>query len=330
MLVERGLQEQLQELNQELRKRRAAGPEKEMLRRSMRERLGRFAALQPMGEKEVKAWSGGRAMVGVDGSVNFYGHGFPYVVYLFQALARSTRPAEDRCRVALSEVRSPMLPGDRQLLASSGREEVEAWESLRHRRLAEMEVEVAIEAVKAFRPFLVLFDGGLTRYAVQAGRRWEEYRRLALAEGVLTVGVIEETGTSLLSDTLGEGLPETLRGEYDRVLLFGLLDPGECFRLREDILFKRGDFYTCFARLSWHPQAVACDFFREQVKEVPRLMNYLFTVTPQGGRGIPLWLDLVDREARISGRDLEMMLSACVETEIREIFLTPQRERRDF
>lgn len=337
LVFDEGIKARLLELNGHLAARRAARPAGEALRRLLEDNLGFFDELAPMSGEEIAAWSRGRPVVGVDGSVNLYGDSYPYILYIFQAVARPTKPLRGKERLICSSVISPLFPGDRKAFEEE-RRRVErenrapesAWEGLRHRELARLEVEVAIRAAEEFEPALMIFDGGFMRYAVQALDVWKRYRKIALDRGILSVGVIEETATDIIVKTLGRSLPPGLEGEYDRSLLFGLLRPGESFRMREEIEFKSSEIYTAFARFSRHPQAVACDFFREQAGEAGRILNFLYTITPQGGRGFPLWLDIVDQETRITNQDVEMMLSTYLGRDLVEVFLMPHRERRDF
>ncbi|HHY48058.1 MAG TPA: DNA double-strand break repair nuclease NurA [Firmicutes bacterium] len=337
LVFDEGIKVRLRELNDRLATRRAGRPGFDDFRRLLEANLGRFVSLAPISEDEIDSWAQGRPVVGVDGSVNSYGESYPYVLHIFQASARTTRPLDGKDHLTCSSVVSPLFPEDRRALEDERdrlmREDKPlelAWEGLRHRRLAELEVEVAIRAVNEIRPFLVIFDGGFMRYVVQAFDKWNEYRRVSLEQGVISVGVIEETATKLIAEVLGDKLPPGLRDEHDRSLLFGVLREGEALGIREDIRFKRSEFYTAFARFSRHPQAIACDFFREQVDHVKEVLDFLYTITPQGGRGMPLWLDIVDQEVRITGQDLEMMLSLYLDRDLMEMFLRPHRDRRDY
>ncbi|OAT85749.1 DNA double-strand break repair nuclease NurA [Desulfotomaculum copahuensis] len=119
-------------------------------------------------------------------------------------------------------------------------------------------------------------------------------------------------------------------GIYDRELLFGLLEPGECLFTHPQVEVKNAGLYTVFARLSRHPQAVAVDFLCAQAGVAKEVMRYLYTITPAGSRGIPLFLDLVDAEVRLSHRDVRLLAGAGLDPAVRECFFTAQRQRRDY
>lgn len=126
------------------------------------------------------------------------------------------------------------------------------------------------------------------------------------------------------------GTPAGYPGIYDRELLFGLLEPGECLFINPDVEVKNAGLYTVFARLSRHPQAVAVDFLRDQAGAAKTVMRYLYTITPAGSRGIPFFLDLVDAEVRLSHRDVRLLAGAGLDPAVQECFFTAQRQRRDY
>lgn len=306
----------LRDFNRELRHRTAALGDRTRLRERLARAGGRFLKLGQDGACRC----GEGPLVAVDGSVNGFGGGYPYVVYLFRAAARSSYGD----RAVEHGFLSPLVPTHRQEVAAVSREagvpREYALTMVRDRHLCRLELRAARAAVTRFRPSLVLFDGGFLRYANHAHDEWEVYCREARTVGAISVGVIEEAGSS--------GLARAVTGEdfFDRDLLFGLLEPGEA-------LFpapvKRG-FYTVFARLSRHPQAVACDFLPEHRESALAVMQYLYRITPSDSRGIPLFLDLVDAEIRLDEREVELLLTTWVEADLRERFLVPHRSRRTY
>jgi hypothetical protein len=311
-----GLAACLRAFGTELRRRGAMLGDRAILRERILRAGGRFVRLGGAGDYPF----GSAPLVAVDGSTHGFGGSYPYVVYLFRAAARSSRGE----RVVEQGYLSPLVAAHREEVAQvAAREGVPREHALllvRDRQLCRLEVRAATAAVGAVGPGLVLFDGGFLRYAHHAPEEWEEYCRTARAAGAVSVGVIEEAASSgLARAVVGEGF-------FDRDLLFGLLDPGEA-------LFpapvKRG-VYTVFARLSRHPQPVACDFLPEHSQQAPAVMEYLYRITPSDSRGIPLFLDLVDAEVRLDEREVELLLTTWVEADLRERFLVPHRARRTY
>ena len=88
------------------------------------------------------------------------------------------------------------------------------------------------------------------------------------------------------------------------------------------------DYYTVFARMGSTPQAVACDFLPGQEEHLLPAMNLIYSLTPPQGRGIPAWLDLVDREVRLNKKSMESLVMNGLDPAVRERFFKSNRERR--
>lgn len=312
----------LQETNDELVARTRTGAYREV-RRRLQQSVGFFLLLEAFTPREIQELSAGRPLVAVDGSVNSLGISYPHILLLFQAYAKCSTGGG----CLQSDILTPLLPKHLQRLGKDNSDN-QQLAGAQKRILAAMELQVAMEAIKEYKPWLVLFDGGFMRFTRHAPKQWEEYRRLALAAGVLSVGVIEEAESHGLSRVLG------LTGEgqvpvYDRELLFGVLAPGECFVTYPEREVK-SEFCTVFARLSRQPQATAYDFLPEQASSREEVMRFLFTITPSGSRGIPVFIDIVDAEVRVSKREMELLVSAYLDAGLRERFFIPNRQRRSY
>jgi hypothetical protein len=331
------LQQLMIALNDIVNEGQRAWPSKEEVRSYLGKKVGRIKKVTPLTGEEVARAAGGRPLVGVDGSVIGYGSGFPHSLYLFRALAASTFSSLDDS-ITKVDIFYPASPAHRREIeqrleetATEGREitpEMAVSQIVRE-RLARLEIEAAIAALKEYNPFLLLLDGGFLRYRELAPGEWEEYRKLSLAKEGFSVGVIEEIGTfDLARDLLAEkGL--TPGYSSDREVLFGVFEPGEWLQVYPKVRYKKG-YYTCFARPGGHPQAVAYDFFPEHREGVEKIMGLLFSLIPQGGRGIPWWLDQIDRAVRISRREVELLADTCLDRLVRERLFIPQRERRNW
>lgn len=327
MLLDNNLYELLQKANGRLKGRTYKNTAKE-IRRQLEQFVGFFLTLKPLTPEEINSLSGERPVVAVDGSVNSAGASFPHVLYLFQAYAKSSSGGG----TVLSDILCPLLPEHYKRLSKFAKGENLSEEYMlvqaKNHILTTLELQAAMEAVKKYRPWLVLFDGGFMRFTRHAPAEWENYCLLARSSGILSVGVIEEAESFGLSRALG-----ITRGEetpvYDRELLFGIMEPGECFLAGPELEIK-SEFYTVFARLSRSPQATAYDFIPENADDVVNVMRYLYTITPSGSRGVPLFLDMVDAEVRITRRDMELLLSAYLDAGVREKFFVPHRQRRDY
>lgn len=327
MLPDDQLYRLLQEVNGQLEERARKQPSA-IVRRQLSKSAGRFLNLQPLGEEEIKKLAFGRPVVAVDGSVNSVGAHYPHLLFIFQAYARSS----EGDGVVLSDIITPLIPEHNKRLSNLKENNDLPEEYLlaqtRNRVLAALELDVATGAVEKFSPWLVLFDGGFMRFLRHAPAEWEHYTRVSRSAGVISVGVIEEAESTGLSRTLGMHDSEEFL-LYDRELLFGTLNLGECLLVHPEQKIK-SDFYTVFARLSRSPQAIACDFLPENTGKVPCILRYLYTITPASSRGVPLLLDIVDKDVRLTHRDLELILSAYLDAGLMEKFFVPHRKRRDY
>ena len=186
--------------------------------------------------------------------------------------------------------------------------------------LPALELAAAVEAILKFRPEVMLFDGGFIRYRRHAPEKWEQMEKTLLERDVLGVGIIEEAQSQAVAKLLTDEV-----GIFDREILFGLLNPGEALFFAETL--KEG-FFTVFARLSRHPQAIAIDFLESQKDRALPVLNLLYTLTPEGSRGIPLFLDIIDAKTKLSEEVVELLLASCFDREILELYLRPLREER--
>ncbi|MDI6601609.1 MAG: DNA double-strand break repair nuclease NurA [Thermoanaerobacteraceae bacterium] len=311
--MEDGLKEILKGINSILREKRDAKPSKMVMRQAIEDKLGNIVRVNPGSKAD---WI--KSILVVDGSFNSYGSSFPYIINFFRSLALFSSGNE---RIFLNDIYMPLL--DMESFQDEDGEDV--MKDIRDRRMAEMEVEAAIEGIKRFGASLVVFDGGFLRYEDKAKDVFEDYRELCREAGAVSVGVIEEIGTFDMARKLRDGLGYPV--EDDRELLFGVLEPYEILEVRDEMQFKRG-LYTVFARPSMHPNPVAYDFFEEDKGRALEIVRFLISLTPAESRGIPLILDIVDSEAKIRSDEVEALVDSFLDKDIKEGLFRPQRDRR--
>ncbi|HHV34072.1 MAG TPA: DNA double-strand break repair nuclease NurA [Syntrophomonadaceae bacterium] len=318
---------ELIELNRYLEKRhRVGGTIRE--RRQRADQKGVFALLSELSGKEISSFFQGRPLVGVDGSLAAYGANYPYVVTFFRALAHTTSSGSNE-RIWAQEIFSPLLPRYQEKMEeriNKGQGPDEAMAHLRWETLATLEAKVALQALE-LEPRLMVLDGGFARLKMHAPEIWNGLKDTALQQEVLLLGVTEEIATCSLAQTLfveGEqGLPGLMG---DREILFGLLQPGETYRLHEGDSGEQGRLYARFAR---HPQVVAVDYLKDQENIFEPALNFLYSITPSHGRGFPLWLDVVDAEVRLSKEEVDAMIATYLDPAMAEVFLRPLRASRE-
>ncbi|MDH7578806.1 MAG: DNA double-strand break repair nuclease NurA [Bacillota bacterium] len=324
-----GLVSELKELNNYLKKRKQVQGSYEARRREARQK-GLFFPLRRLGRDEIEDFFRGFPLVGVDGSLNTVGASFPYTVTFFRALARSSRVGAGGEQIWVYQIFSPLLPEHRAKVEEKLKlrlDPEEAVARLRWETLAALEAEVGKRALEKEHPRLLLWDGGFARLETHAPSIWNDVKSRALGEGVVMLGITEEIATSVL----GGALP--VPGEYgvgelaaDREILYGLLRPGEGFQRKKEDREKVGRVYV---RLARHPQVIAVDYFPEQSEDLLPALNFLYTITPEHGRGFPFWLDLVDAEVRITREQVEVLLANYLDPALAEVYFRPLRARRD-
>lgn len=324
------LKKKLIELNDNLKKQN----DKQLsynIRDIISKNIGDFKIIEKMSDKEINEWIKNQPIIIVDGSTNSYGNSFPYIISLFQAMAKCNVDINHEDIIIKSDILTPLYDKDREeILKEAENAKIPpdlVFSKKKSEILARLEVEVAIKAVKKFKPRLVIFDGGFLRYAGKCRDLWEEYKELALQNNVLSVGIIEEIGTHEIEKHLGNLLPNEFHGMFDRELLYGLLKEGEVLFLNDALRTKK-DFYTCFARLSKDPQAIAFDFFGEQIKEAENIIKFSYRLTDVNSRGINILLDIVDEQTKISNEILDLYISTFISPNIKEKFLKPKRNKR--
>lgn len=206
-----------------------------------------------------------------------------------------------------------------------------ADENRRSAKMAQLEIETAIQSLEAMDPFLIMLDGSLVQYRIKCKQAWEEFYDLVLKKGVLVVGVIEEIKTDFLYPVIREDVEWDADGLSDRELLFGLLDVGEMLVVDERVVqpSKEG-LVTCFVRLSRDPHPIALDMLKEQQEHLYDTACLLYSLTSKDGRGIPLWLDIVDREVRITDRMMESLVDCYIDEDLRYRLLRAKRENRGY
>ncbi len=300
-------------------------PSLEIRRQSLRQ-CAQFGFLRRLDRQEIIEASRGRSLVAVDGSRADYGGLYPYNVCAIQVLARASTD-NDPDRLAEAAVYCPLDPNlYAEISESAARnrvEEGEAYRRLMGEKMAHMEIKLAFKALQIIKPYMLMLDGGFLLF--DRFPEWNELVAQAINLDCILVGVIEEVATSELCSLTGLEVPEIRI--YDREFLFGLLKPGEMAVVGGEKAIKR-DYYTVFARMGSTPQAVACDFLPGQEEHLLPAMNLIYSLTPPQGRGIPAWLDLVDREVRLNKKSMESLVMNGLDPAVRERFFKSNRERR--
>ncbi|SJZ75701.1 DNA double-strand break repair nuclease NurA [Selenihalanaerobacter shriftii] len=322
------LKEILLNTNKELRTKYSIDDnlDKIELRDKIEDEVGELVDLNKMTNNDLQHWLGKESIVGVDGSVNKIGSNYPHYLFLLQALAKSTEKkdiieAELFCPLTSISKEEIIDFIDKQEEKGKRLSKQDAANKIRISKLAELELEVALQSIKNWDPKLIMLDGSLIRYRIEDEDKWKELKELAIKENVLLVGIIEEIGTR----EIGKRLSGDLRGNdfYDREILFGLLEKGEMLSLEFKIGFK-----TAFMRTSRDPQVIGIDILDEQQNDLQKIADLVYTLTPEDGRGVPVWLDIVDNEVRISDQMIKNLVETYLDSDLqRRLFYSKRDER---
>jgi len=272
-------------------------------------KVGVFSELKKLEEAQLKSFG---VVVGVDGSTNRMGGAYPHYIDLFQALAKPT-VGED---LYLNECNTPMLDN----LNKGSEFELEK----KNKMLAQIELDAAINSIDRQNPSLIMMDGGLVRYILEDNDKFKELSEKCEERGIVLIGVIEDTKTNIISRA------NSIDNSYfDRELLYGRLEIGELLEVH-DAYNKKFEFgiSSAFLRTSSFASAIGLDILSSQKNYLKDVANLVYTLTPFNSRGIPLWLDIVDKEVRITDSLIKMMLEEYLDRDIYERFFVSERDRR--
>lgn len=290
-------------------------PDRGFLRKIIVEKgTGSFLKCKKMDSDMLSSIVEKGGVAGVDGSTNSGGGIFPYMVTLQQALAGSCSRREE---ILLSDAFSPLL-FEEDLSEDDYRAYIK-------KNLAALEANAAILAVEEFKPAVLLIDGSLVRFKIESPRLWEKLKQKALEHGTLLAGVVEGISTGIISSALENVMPQIPYRAMDWEMLFGLLEVGEVLEMAPG-LFKEG-LRTCFARFSYDPKPIGIDMPEEQYAFLDQVKDLLFTLTPVNGRGIPLWLDIIDKKVRITDTMMEGLLNTYLGEDYAEYILAKRSKR---
>ena len=98
----------------------------------------------------------------------------------------------------------------------------------------------------------------------------------------------------------------------DRELFYGVLEEGEMFEW-EDWSVAGSGLWKMVMRTSKNPVPIGLDGLQSQQEERFQLAGLVYTLTPEQGRGIPYWLDIVDRQVRVTNPLVQTMVEQYID-----------------
>ena len=300
------------------------GLDRKELRSFIHNHIGEIKRLEKLDSKHLALYETKGGIVGVDGSTNKMGGAYPHFVEAYQALAKST--THQNQPLMLADIYSPLYP-EQEESPLEGEERI--IEDKKNIKLSTIEVEAALESINKFKPYAILMDGGLIRYNIYAHDKCIELKERCEKEGIILVGVIKDIKTSIIGDTMKDLNPNIEECFYDRELLFGQLDYGEIILIRDEVNKKEPKGYSsAFLRSSLAPTVIGMDIIESQKEYLEEMARLVFTLTPENSRGVPLWLDIVDKEVKISDEIMRGLMERYMDRGIYERFFVSERDKR--
>lgn len=286
--------------------------EREDFINSLEKKVGKVVKFEHLSADELSKIDD---LVGVDGSVNRSGGAYPHYIEIYQGLAKSTKYGE----IYLSNVYTPTL--------NEGFEIEEKREQL----LATIEIDSALEYIRKKSPHVLMMDGGFIRYKINCPYKFKDLREICQQKNILLFGVIKDIKTSIIGRALEYG-----KAIYDRELLFNKFQVGEGILINNEVNKKYIDkglgegFSSAFVRSSNFPGAVGIDILDLQEEYLTFATRLVCTLTPLNSRGVPLWLDIVDKDVKITDEIIRATLESYLDRDLYERFFISERDKRTY
>lgn len=264
--------------------------------------LGEFYMSRHLTDEEMNSFLP-KGIAAVDGSNNSYGGADPNIIHFLRACYI---PDMKRDRVEEVRILSPLV--DVEVSPKS--------------ELSKLELIAAMKGLEKYDSKALLMDGGLIRYILDAEDEYNELIELVKERDTLFMGVIEDMKSRSISKALNvDG--------FDRELLFGKLAPGEAFFLHDELnLKKESSISTIYLRPGNDPMAISIDFpnFLGDKREL--ITNLVRTLTPDMSRGIPFILDIVDKYAKVTDKDMQYFIKKYISEDVKRLYLDEARQKR--
>ncbi len=306
------LEGQLKEVNTNLKNKYdfIFNLDKDAFRKELTNNVGRLIKMEKFPKEKLSKY---KRTVGVDGSNNRSGGAFPHYIEIFQGLAKST----DGNEVYKNRVYTPTL------------NDIYDDKNLSQKYLATIEIETALEYIDEYDFDYLMMDGGFIRYKINCLDLFTELREKCEAKNIILFGVIKDLKTNVIARSL-----EIDESIYDREILFNRLNTGEALLIRNEInkkFIKDGlgeGFSSAFMRTAKFPGAVGLDILDTQEKYLEEIASLVYTLTPMSSRGVPLWLDIVDKDVKITDEILTTLLEEYLDRDVYERFFISERDKR--
>ncbi|MBS5942553.1 MAG: DNA double-strand break repair nuclease NurA [Finegoldia magna] len=315
-MISKDLMDEVSRLNKRLKSRKNVSKlSREDIRNLITNEIGKIKVYDRFSVDKLKEIKQYGCICVVDGSVNRIGANYPNYVEFFQSMA------------LLSSDQEPLVKADILCPLVDEFSERDQFQ-ISKQTLCATELVVAIEAVKKHDIKILMMDGTLMRYCLEAEDLYNDLVELCDEKGVILVGVVEEISTKIIMNTFQEnGVDVGML--FDREALFNVLDMNEGFVVNEHKSRKKEyDIEQAFIRTSKDPCVIAIDIPSQNMDDFDEIISFVLTLSDENTRGVPFLLDLVDKKTRIDNKQAEILAKKYLDTEMYQSIFRSQRSKR--
>lgn len=315
-MISKDLMDEVSRLNQRLKNRKNVSKlSREDIRNLITNEIGKIKIYDRFSVDKLKEIKQDGCICVVDGSVNRVGANYPNYVEFFQSMA------------LLSSDQEPLVKADILCPLVDEFSERDQFQ-ISKEKLCATELAVAIEAVSNHDVKILMMDGTLMRYALEAEDLYSDLVELCHDEGVILVGVVEEISTKIIMNTFNEN-NNNVGMLFDREALFNVLDMNEGFVVEEHKSRKvEYNIEQAFIRTSKDPCVIAIDIPSQNMGKFDEIISFVLTLSDENTRGVPFLLDLVDKKTRIDNKQAEILAKKYLDTEMYQSIFRSQRSKR--
>ncbi|MDU5743125.1 MAG: DNA double-strand break repair nuclease NurA [Finegoldia magna] len=316
-MISKDLMDEVSRLNERLKNRKNVS---KLSRKKVRDlirnkKIGEIKVYERFSIDKLKEIKQDGCICVVDGSVNRVGANYPNYVEFYQSMA------------LLSSDKEPLVKADILCPLVDEFSERDQFQ-ISKEKLCATELAVAIEAVSNHDVKILMMDGTLMRYALEAEDLYNDLVELCDNKGVFLVGVVEEISTKIIMNTFNANRVD-VGMLFDREALFNVLDMNEGFVVEK--YKSRKEEYNieqAFIRTSKDPCVIAIDIPSQNKDDFDEIISFVLTMSDENTRGVPFLLDLVDKKTRIDNKQAEILAKKYLDTEMYQSIFRSQRSKR--
>ena len=315
-MISKDLIDKVSDLNERLKNRKNISKlSRKNVRDLITDEIGKIKVYDRFSVDRLKEIKQDGCICVVDGSVNRIGANYPNYVEFFQSMA------------LLSSDQEPLVKADILCPLVDEFSERDQFQ-ISKEKLCATELAVAIEAVSHHDIKILMMDGTLMRYSLEAEDLYNDLVELCDMKGVFLVGVVEEINTKIIMNTFNEN-GVNVGMLFDIEALFNVLDMNEGFVVEEYKSRKEEyDIEQAFIRTSKDPCVIAIDIPSQKMDDFDEIISFVLTMSDENTRGVPFLLDLVDKKTRIDNKQAEILAKKYLDTEMYQSIFRSQRSKR--